>query len=255
MAFARGKVYKCNERLHIEPADEYEHIEEDVQYVMENVLQTTNIKSDSYRILKEKFNTTLLASCNCTESINNQFGLCSQFKCNHGNNYIVYENNETDTQELILNFNRRSPDVIYECNTLCSCPSFCHNRLVQFGPRKYLEIIDCSSTGKRFGLTTKKDIPKGGFICEYAGEIISQEEAKIRHRLNDNSNKMNYIICLNEFSTDSINDSNCIKTYIDAGHISNIGRYLNHSCDPNCELISIRINEIIPKICMQLDKL
>jgi histone-lysine N-methyltransferase SETMAR len=30
----------------------------------------------------------------------------------------------------------------------------------------------------------------------------------------------------------------------------NIGRYLNHSCDPNCEILSVRVDSIIPKIAI-----
>lgn len=247
--FGRGKIYEQNGSLHIEPVDDYEHIQNSVQYVMENILQTTNTETSSYLSLREKFNSTLLTKCDCSNDADEKNHLCVQMICCHGGNYTIQEN--IGESELVLNVDRKSQDVIYECSTNCSCPNYCCNRLVQFGPRRNLKYIDCSTIGKRFGLATTKFIPKGGFICEYAGEILSEDEAISRHHLNDQLNEMNYIICMNEHSlgANKVLDSKCIKTYIDASRISNIGRYLNHSCDPNCELISVRVDGVIPKIC------
>ncbi|XP_004524324.1 histone-lysine N-methyltransferase SETMAR isoform X2 [Ceratitis capitata] len=97
------------------------------------------------------------------------------------------------------------------------------------------------------GLLTTGNIPKGGFICEYAGEILTRNEASRRINLNEQNLGMNYILVMNEQREEG-NSTNI--TIIDPSKKGNIGRYLNHSCDPNCEIRSVRVDCPIPKIAI-----
>lgn len=248
--FNRGNCYNCNGKLKIDLVDEYEHIDDNIEYVMENLLQNTNIESASYKALSYQFNTFIAQKCECECGTESEQNLCIQTDCFHGGNYIVYEDKQSKCRELILNEYRKSQHVIYECSEFCICPQYCCNRLVQFGPRKYLKIEDYSHFGKQYGLITLKSIPKGAFVCEYAGEILCKDEALRRHQINDTNQRMNYIICLNERPiSNGTNAREIIQTFIDPSRMGNIGRYLNHSCDPNCEIISVRVDGIIPKLC------
>lgn len=241
----RGQSYEHDGRLCIEFCDDYEHIDETIEYIVENVLQTSNTQSQSYFELHEKFNSYIDSKCGCISN-----GNCADDECIHGGNYLIHENQASHEFELILNENRKCHDIIYECSEFCACSTNCYNRLVQFGPRKFLKIEDYSKLGKQHGLTTLRFIPKGAFICEYSGEILCKEESIERYRANDLDQKMNYIICLNERPITSGNADECkvIQTFIDPSRIGNIGRYLNHSCDPNCEIVSVRIDGVIPKL-------
>lgn len=243
----RGFAYKCNEQWQIDLHDDYDHIDDSIEYVIENVLQSTNTQSASYHDLYKQFNSFIDRNCNCE----NEQNMCTAEECLHSGNYVIYEDEQMKHRELVLNEDRKSREIIYECSKFCSCHPYCYNRLVQFGPRKHLEITDLSHTGKQLGLVTLKSIPSGAFVCEYAGEILSKGEAIERHRANDVNQSMNYIICLNELpATGEANKTDAvIQTFIDPSRIGNIGRYLNHSCDPNCEIISVRIDGIIPKLC------
>lgn len=254
----RGKSNYYNGQMQIELYDDYEHIDASIEYVIENVLQTTNRESNEYLTLQEKFNTFAAQMCNCKKE--NEPNLCINDDCLHGCNYLIYEDIQTKRRELILNENRMSCDIIYECSEYCPCPPHCYNRLAQFGPRKDLKIEDYSHLGKQYGLSTLASIPKGSFVCGYAGEILCPTEARLRHQMNDANGRMNYIICLNERPIASAttaayvsNSQSVIQTFIDPSRIGNIGRYLNHSCDPNCEIISIRIDGIIPKLGMSFN--
>lgn len=238
----RGNSYKYNGQMCIDFFDEYEHIDDSIEYVLENVLQTTNTAQESYHNLLNKFNSFIAMKCDCTSGENS----CTQENCIHGGNYAIFKDDNSKL-ELLLDDNRKSRDLIYECSEFCSCPSSCQNRLVQFGPRKDLKIEDYSHFGKQYGLKTLRAIPKGAFICEYAGEVLCKEEATIRWQTNDENGKMNYIICLNERPIGK-ESSEAIRTFIDPTRIGNIGRYLNHSCDPNCEIISVRVDGLIPKL-------
>lgn len=232
----------------VELCDEYEHIDHSIEYVIENILQTTSTRSISFESLREQFNEVIENVCHCSTT-----SKCVESECIHGANYVLCQSD--DNIELVLNSNRRSKDVLFECTEHCSCSENCDNRLVQFGPRNHLQVEEIGV--KKLGLVTTEVIPAGGFICEYAGEVLTKSEAIRRSELNDIQNNMNYIICMNENSITSTTDR--LQTYIDPSKRGNIGRYLNHSCDPNCEILSVRVDSSIPKLgklfaCTKADK-
>lgn len=136
---------------------------------------------------------------------------------------------------------------IVECNSQCHCSILhCSNRVVQFGPRKNLEIFECGPQ-KGYGLKSQDFIPKGAFICEYAGEVIGLSEAKCRFKALYAEKKMNYIFVLREVINFSESTS-VIETVVDPSLIGNIGRYINHSCDPNSGIVPVRINSPVPRL-------
>ncbi len=64
----------------------------------------------------------------------------------------------------------------------------------------------------------------GQFILEYLGEVVSEQEFK--RRMTENYSQDRHHYCLNL-------DSGAM---IDGYRIGNIGRFVNHSCKPNCEI-------------------
>lgn len=157
-----------------------------------------------------------------------------------GTSYLYEE--AKDIQEYIIKEHNVTKPT-YECNSNCDCKHiFCGNRLVQYGPRKNLKIKQCDNELKGLGLFTSKTIKKGNFICEYAGEIITDIEAIQRFKQYKEEGKgVNYIFCIKETFGDKTK-----KTFIDPTKYGNIGRYINHSCDPNCNLFVIRTDSTIP---------
>lgn len=75
------------------------------------------------------------------------------------------------------------------------------------------------------GLFATRMIAKGEKIIEYVGEHISHEEADRRHSTKEADDSHTFL-----FTIDA-------KTVIDAGVHGNESRFINHSCDPNCEVI------------------
>lgn len=233
--YNRGTLISIENENYIELKDDYDHNDNSIEYIIENELMPDN-KTDSYKQLKELYNQIYTKACLCCENNN-----CSKtIECCHYQNYILSNN------ELVLNKTRLSNDLIYECSNNCECPTTCWNRLVQFGPREHLKISEFYDLNKQLGLISLENIPEGGFVCEYIGEILTKDEAIRRSHFNDKKNQMNYIICLNETCSDGT--SKGYQTFIDPSLRGNIGRYLNHSCDPNCEIISVRTDGIIPKL-------
>ena len=87
------------------------------------------------------------------------------------------------------------------------------------------------------GVYATKDIPKDKKIIQYIGEKINRKEgdkrseARLKKYLNSKKTGSVYIFELN-------------KNYdIDGSPLYNKARYINHSCDPNCE-VNISDDEI-----------
>lgn len=222
--------------------DDYEHISDQIEYILENELMPRPNSSlpdcAQYQELKALYNSTFASPCACLAHQSKCF-YCSQ--CLHGGNYT-----EGTHGDLLLNPNRRVQDLIYECNSGCNCPEHCGNRLLQFGPRSDLCIVQSRTLGpNQLGLVSRKSLSIGSFVCEYAGEILTASEAQQRHT-KSKPGDMNYIVCLIERSTGQ--DGTVYRTFIDPAHRGNIGRYLNHSCDPNCEIVSVRVDGPIPRL-------
>ncbi|GAB6033221.1 hypothetical protein CHUAL_012824 [Chamberlinius hualienensis] len=64
---------------------------------------------------------------------------------------------------------------IYECNPRCKCNSRCLNRVVQNGLQLRLQIFKTEKRG--WGIRCLDDIPQGGFICIYAGQLLTEQGA------------------------------------------------------------------------------
>lgn len=86
-----------------------------------------------------------------------------------------------------------------------------------------------------------RDIPKGRNIIEYTGERITADEASTRY---DDARAKRHHTFLFE-----LDDERCI----DARDIGSDARYINHSCDPNCEAI-IEGDRIFIYSCTEISK-
>ena len=86
------------------------------------------------------------------------------------------------------------------------------------------------TASKGWGIKSKKSIPNGDFIMEYVGEVVSEKEFKLR--------------MLTEYTED--NHHYCLHldggTVIDGHRMGNECRFVNHSCEPNCEMQKWNVN-------------
>jgi [histone H3]-lysine9 N-trimethyltransferase SUV39H len=105
---------------------------------------------------------------------------------------------------------------IIECGELCSCPESCKNRLTQ--QQKQVPLCLFKTCDRGWGLKAGENIPRGGFVMEFVGELISSEEAENRERA--------------VFTYDLNTGCNDYAT-IDATCCGNLSRFTNHSCEAN----------------------
>ena len=104
------------------------------------------------------------------------------------------------------------------------CPNGarCSNQI--FSRRMYAPIEIRRAGKKGFGLFTKKDLKAGEFIVEYVGEVLDEEEYARRKQFYEASAQRHYYF---------MNIGN--GEVIDATRKGGMGRFINHSCEPNCE--------------------
>lgn len=174
----------------------------------------------------------ILGGCCC-----NVESCCDDCSCQ------VYGNPYTDSGILVDSaLEAGSTAVVQECNSLCKCSDQCRNRVTQKGIIVRLEVFKHDEKG--LGLRTLDFVRRGQFICEYAGEVIPELEAQ--NRLDAlTKDDMNYLFILREHFKSSI-----FCTYIDPRYKGNIGRFINHSCNPNLCVVPVRVNNMIPRVCL-----
>lgn len=104
----------------------------------------------------------------------------------------------------------------------CPCGDYCKNQ--RFQKSEYAKTRLFKTEGRGWGLLADEKITAGQFVIEYCGEVISSEEAKRRSQAYESQGLRDaYIISLNA------------NYFIDATRKGSLARFINHSCQPNCE--------------------
>lgn len=105
-----------------------------------------------------------------------------------------------------------------------SCPvgDKCKNQ--RFRKRQYPVCVPFRTENVGWGLRTTQDIKKGDFVIEYVGELIDEAECNRRMEIKmDKGDTTFYFLTIDK------------ERIIDAGPAANHARFMNHSCQPNCE--------------------
>ncbi|CAH8323068.1 unnamed protein product [Eruca vesicaria subsp. sativa] len=129
----------------------------------------------------------------------------------------------------------RKRKVIRECWSNCGCTQKCGNRVVQNGIHIKLQVF-FTSNGRGWGLRTLEKLPKGAFVCELAGEILTISELVQR-----SSEKLTSPVMLDAHwgseEVSGVNKALCL----DGTHYGNISRFINHRCG-DANLIEIPVH-------------
>ncbi|KAF2182724.1 hypothetical protein K469DRAFT_690471 [Zopfia rhizophila CBS 207.26] len=128
-------------------------------------------------------------------------------ECTYGNKYL-------GTTEHALEC-----DCPEEWN--CGCGAACQNQ--RFLRKQYADVTVIKTEKKGYGLRANIDLKPNDFIFEYIGEVIN--EATFRRRMiqyDEEGIKHFYFMSLTK------------GEFVDATKKGNLGRFCNHSCNPNC---------------------
>lgn len=108
-----------------------------------------------------------------------------------------------------------------ECVGDCSCGTECQNQ--RFQKKEYANVAVIKTEKKGYGLRAEADLRPNQFIFEYVGEVINEGHFRRRMRTYDEEGvKHFYFMSLNK------------GEFVDATKRGNLGRFCNHSCNPNC---------------------
>ena len=132
---------------------------------------------------------------------------------------------------------------VFECGSSCRCTGSCLGRPTQHQPMKELRV--CRTAAKGLGVFAEIDVPRGMFVGEYVGEVISSAQAK--HRLQSlDEDEACYVMVVKEH----MSSGRVLTTNVDATLKGNIMRFVNHSCSPNLVLVPVRADSIVPRLCL-----
>eukprot|EP00092_Neocalanus_flemingeri_P004501 GFUD01004846.1.p1 GENE.GFUD01004846.1~~GFUD01004846.1.p1 ORF type:complete len:756 (+),score=216.68 GFUD01004846.1:52-2319(+) len=159
---------------------------------------------------------------------------------------------------------------IYECNQTCACRTTCLNRVVQLPLRARLQVFKTEAKG--WGVRSLVDLPQGAFVCTYVGrlygseqeagfedayfadldliEVVERRKEGYESDVSDIEEFREEDLVIDDASVDNNNrDTTEMKPQfistrqlfgpdqeifiMDAMTQGNIGRYFNHSCNPN----------------------
>lgn len=116
-----------------------------------------------------------LCGCDCTDDCADK-SKCACWKLTLQG--AKYGNPETPIDEIGYEYKRLNdpvPTGIYECNSQCKCKMNCMNRVVQHPLQLKLQVFKTVNRG--WGLRCLNDVPKGSFICCYAGNLLTENAA------------------------------------------------------------------------------
>ncbi|XP_048559283.1 histone-lysine N-methyltransferase SUVR4-like [Triticum urartu] len=130
---------------------------------------------------------------------------------------------------------------IKECWSKCGCNMQCGNRVVQRGIRCNLQVF-FTEEGRGWGLRTLDDLPKGTFVCEYAGEILTNTELHERAIQNMQNARYTHPILLDAGWCSGGEPKDEEALCLDGTFYGNVGRFINHRCcDANLAMIPVEV--------------
>ncbi|KAI3848766.1 hypothetical protein MKX03_011380 [Papaver bracteatum] len=130
---------------------------------------------------------------------------------------------------------------IKECWSKCGCNKQCGNRVVQRGISWNLQVF-LTVEGKGWGLRTLDDLPRGTFVCEYVGEILTSKELNERNTQIVDGDKQTCPVLLDAAwgSDGVVKDKEALC--LDATFYGNVARFINHRCfDANLIEIPVEV--------------
>ena len=116
--------------------------------------------------------------------------------------------------------------IFTECDENCPCGVSCRNR--KFQNHEYAEVYPIKTEDRGWGLCAGAFLPKDTFIMQYIGEIYSLDSEYGEKKMNEYKDKTcTYLM--------GLPNNNSKHEVIDPTKNGNMARFINHSCDPNCE--------------------
>ncbi|XP_066016915.1 uncharacterized protein [Pocillopora verrucosa] len=112
--------------------------------------------------------------------------------------------------------------LMIECNSRSACREMCSNKCFQQGCKVKVEVFKTEKKG--WELRTLEDLELNQSGMEYCGEVMNYKDFQERAECYDGENRRHHYFMT--LRADEL---------IDATYKGNLFRFINHSCDSNCE--------------------
>ncbi|CAH1789994.1 unnamed protein product [Owenia fusiformis] len=119
--------------------------------------------------------------------------------------------------------------LMIECGSRCPCGDYCTNK--RFQRLENANVAPFRTDWKGWGLQAEEEIKPDTFVMEYVGEVLDYKQFTKRTKQYAREGQAHYYFMA--LNTDEI---------IDAWSKGNVSRFINHSCDPNCETQKWTVN-------------
>ncbi|KAL7047716.1 hypothetical protein ACKWTF_003086 [Chironomus riparius] len=137
--------------------------------------------------------------------------------------------NSNDASPCGKNSNCINMLLNFECDKKCPSGIKCQNQKLRNRENSEIKIVKTKSRG--FGAVCVNDIEPDTFIIEYVGELI--DNAELNRRMDGKIKRKE-----REFYFLTVESD----LFVDAEFYANKSRFLNHSCDPNCETRKVTVD-------------
>ncbi|KAL0575092.1 histone methyltransferase set2 [Marasmius crinis-equi] len=114
----------------------------------------------------------------------------------------------------------------------CRCGDYCRNQ--RFQNKEYAPIEIVKTEMKGYGLRIEEGIDKDTFIYEYVGDVVNTQSFKKRMRDYAHEGIEHFYFMMLQKDE-----------FIDATKNGGIGRFANHSCNPNCYVAKWTIGKTV----------
>lgn len=137
-----------------------------------------------------------------------------------------------------------------ECHPSCGCnKDMCLNYLMAAGNKKHFNLQIrrvVKGPATMWGLYAMEVIPQGAYILEYRGEVVTKKQGDMRGSYYD-SKGLSYLFDMNDPNEDESREADIQLGYhgeffplcLDSMFYGNESRFINHSCDPNCQSFNL----------------
>jgi hypothetical protein len=109
---------------------------------------------------------------------------------------------------------------------ICAVGGNCGNR--QFKNKEYTKIQVFQEAGMGWGCRALQEVCKGTLIIEYIGEVINTAEMQKRNTDQRTNSPWDHEFYIMELDN---------GIFVDGKRKGNMSRFINHACDPNCQLV------------------
>ncbi|KAM5534350.1 hypothetical protein V8D89_011943 [Ganoderma adspersum] len=205
-------------------------------------LERHYVHADGTRMSEDQ--KAFLVGCEC-EELCLEAGKCecqteSGLQSSSGHRTFAYAR-----KQKLFNFNLPPGMEVIECNENCTCEAACPNRVAQLPRNVPIEIFLTRTHG--WGARATIPVKRGKVLGIYTGELIPRAVAEERQESGHERKSYIFDLDVREGGDDASDDDSTGTYSVDGYAHGNWTRFVNHSCEPNMQVVPV-VWDTIPEL-------